>query len=132
MRLTQFLKRFFSIGGNVVPEPPSKQPVPHVTSIDVERIVERDFKYEFTTVMALLNELGTARVQLAALKLANGSVEKLRSNIESAKRDYRDVLAFAEYPEYCKKGFRASELPADERTRIIESDWRQYEGWLRK
>ena len=134
MRLTQFLRRFFSIGGSVVPEPEpsSKQPVPHVTSIDVERIVERDFKYEFTTVMALLNELGTARVQLAALKLANGSVEKLRSNIESAKRDYRDVLAFAEYPEYHKNGFRVSELPADERTRIIESDWQQYEGWLRK
>jgi hypothetical protein len=128
----QFLKRFLSIGGNVVPQPPSKQPVPQVTSVDVERIVERDFKYEFTTVMALLNELVTARVQLAALKLANGSVEKLRSNIESAKRDYRDIIAFAEYPEYHKKGFRVSELSADEQTQIIKSDWRQYEGWLRK
>jgi hypothetical protein len=115
-----------------VPQPPSKQPVPHVTSIDVERIVERDFKYEFTTAMALLNEVGPARVQLAALKLANGNVEKLRSNIKSAQGDYRDILAFAEYPEYHKKGFRVSELPADERTRIIESDWRQYEEWLRK
>jgi hypothetical protein len=69
-------------------------------------------------------------VQLAVLKLANGSLEKLRSNLESAKRDYRDILAYAEYPEYLKKGLRIRELPADEELRIIDNDWRQYEAWL--
>ena len=130
MALAQFIKRFLSIGGSVGSQPARKQPIPDVTSIDVERIVERDFKYEFTTVMDILKELGTARVQLAALKLANGSVEKLRSNIESAKRDYRDILGHAEYPAYMKKGF--GELPADERLRIIDDDWRQYNEWLKK
>lgn len=139
MPFMQFLERFLSIGASVGPQPTLKQPVPDVTSVDVERIVERDFKYEFTTVMDLLNELamgkqdpGAAHIQLAALKLANGSMEKLRSNIESAKRDYRDILAYAEYPEYVKKGFRVRELPADERLRIIDNDWRQYNEWLRK
>ncbi len=39
------------------------------------------------------------RVQLAILKLSEGSEEKLRQNVEVAKRDYRDVLFWAEYPE---------------------------------
>lgn len=140
MPLMQFLKRLLSIGGTNVDPPASlKQPVPDVTAIDVKRIVERDFRYEFTTAMGLLKELGTenqdhgtARIQLAALKLANGSVEKLRSNIELAKTDYRDVLAPAEFPEYLKKGFRIRELPPDEQRRIIDDDWRQYNEWLRK
>jgi hypothetical protein len=39
------------------------------------------------------------RVQLAILKLSEGSEEKLREFIAVAKRDYRDVLFWAEYPE---------------------------------
>jgi hypothetical protein len=87
----------------------------------------------------MLSEYGTEkwhrepiRVQLAALKVANGSVQKLRACIESAKRDYRDALAAAEYPAYFKIGFRVRELPAEERSRIIDSDWRQYEEWLKR
>src|SRR5438105_8674059 len=39
------------------------------------------------------------RVQLAILNLSGGSEEKLREFIAVAKRDYRDVLFWAEYPE---------------------------------
>jgi len=39
------------------------------------------------------------RVQLAILKLSEGNQEKLREFITVAKRDYRDVLFWAEYPE---------------------------------
>jgi hypothetical protein len=39
------------------------------------------------------------RVQLAILKLSEGSEEKLREFIAVAKRDYRDVLFWAENPE---------------------------------
>ena len=87
----------------------------------------------------MLNEYGTekwhrepTRVQLAALKVANGSVQKLRASIDSAKRDYRDTLAAAEYPAYFKIGFRVRELPEKERRRIIDEDWRQYEEWLKR
>jgi hypothetical protein len=31
-----------------------------------------------------------------------------------------------------KKGIRIGDLPVEERLRIIDSDWRQYEGWLTK
>ncbi len=39
------------------------------------------------------------RVQLAILKLSAGSEEKVREFVAVAKRDYRDVLFWAEYPE---------------------------------
>ena len=39
------------------------------------------------------------RVQLAILKLSEGNEEKLREFIAVAKRDYRDVLFWAENPE---------------------------------
>ena len=117
-----------------------RQPIPQVTAEDVERVARRDFSAdEHSTVMATLSEYGTekwqrepARVHLAALKLADGSVQKLRACIELAKSDYRDVLAAAEYPAYHKIGFRVGKLPAEEQGRIISSDWRQYEEWLKK
>jgi hypothetical protein len=133
--LVNFLKRL-ALGRRQ----PIAQPVPDVTSSDVERVVRRDFaKEQFAGVMTLLDECGAKnaqrggpRVQLAALKLAQGSVEKLKPLVESAKRDYRDVLVWAEYPNYHKIGFRVRELPNKERRRIIDSDWKQYEGWLRQ
>ena len=39
------------------------------------------------------------RVQLAILKLSAGNEEKLREFVAVAKRDYRDVLFWAEHPE---------------------------------
>ena len=39
------------------------------------------------------------RVQVAILKLSAGSEEKVREYVAVAKRDYRDVLFLAEYPE---------------------------------
>jgi hypothetical protein len=118
----------------------TKQPIPQVTPADVERIVRRDFPAdECATVMTILSEYGTekrdqerTRVQLAALKLANGSVQKLRGWIREAKLDFRDVLGPAEYPAYNKRGHLLRDLPADEETRIVDSDWRQYEEWLKR
>jgi hypothetical protein len=42
------------------------------------------------------------RVQLAILKLCGGDEGKLREYVAVAKRDYRDVLFWAEYPEVSK------------------------------
>src|SRR2546430_7742597 len=39
------------------------------------------------------------RVQLAILKLSEGNEEKLREFVAMAKRDYRDVLFWAENPD---------------------------------
>ena len=141
MRLLQQLKRVLRMDApQGTSSQATSQPIPQVTPDDVERVVCRDFAaVEYATVTAMLNEYGmekwhreTARVQLGALKVANGNVQKLRACIDSAKRDYRDALAAAEYPAYCNVGFRVRELPEKERRRIIDEDWRQYEEWLKK
>jgi hypothetical protein len=112
------------------------QPAPAVTSADVERIVQRDFGSDHVTeVSAILDEYGREswhrevhRVRLAALKLAAGSIERLRHELEGAKRDYRDVLAAAEYPGYLTR--LPGRLSEDEERRIIDADWRQYKDWF--
>ena len=114
------------------------QPTPNVSSADVERVVRRDFPADrVAEVLALLGEYGTEswhsepdRVRLAALKLASGSIEMLRQEIEVAKCDYRDVVVGAEYPDYLKRVPRSGALPPEQEQRIIDTDWRQYQDWL--
>lgn len=117
-----------------------KQLIPDVNETDVIRIVRRDFPAEqFGAVMSILNEYGTQdrqrgadRVRLAALKLAAGDLEALHRQIDVAKTDYRDVLAYAEYPEYMQKVSPSADLDREEKERIIRSDWTQYQLWLNR
>lgn len=118
------------------------QPTPKVTAQDVGRVVRRDFpKVEHCEVLVVLDEYGVEtghrecyRVQLAALKLANGNLKRLKYAIEDAKRDYRDVLAPAEYPSYLKETSIASRPAPDAQAmqRIFDEDWAQYQDWLKK
>ena len=116
------------------------QPVPHVSAADIERVVRRDFaEPKVPDALAILAEYGPqawhrepARVRLAALKLANGSLEGLRQAIDRAKLDYRDVLALAEYPKYTQIGFRARTFRSRIQQQIFADDWQQYERWLKK
>lgn len=112
------------------------QPTPKVSRADVERIVRRDYGAgAVRRALAILdeycgdNDAGRSRVQLAVLKLASGSEEKLRQEIEKAKFDYRDVLGPAEYPAY-HGGF--PRLSKEERMKFIDADWRQYTEWLNR
>ena len=117
-----------------------KQPVGRVTADDVKRVIHREFTAErFEEVLAIVNEYGLEkweieadRVRVAVLKLANGDLERLRARVKRAKRDYRDVLAAAEYPEYMKTGGSGiRKPPSDEQPRSIDRDWRQYYHWFR-
>ena len=116
----------------------ARQPAPDVCSSDVERVVRRDFAAgQVLKVLAMLSEYGKEkwqrepdRVRLAVLKLAAGDIEQLGQHIEIAKRDYRDVLAAAEYPGYSKDMLRIPDLPQEEQQRIIDADWGQYQEWL--
>lgn len=116
-----------------------KQPVPEVSRNDVERIVDRDFSADQAEMVKTIlgeyteeNPKRPYRVQLAVLKLAEGNIEKVRSNIESAKRDFRDVIACAEYPEYFATIDPGQEYSVEKKNRIIESDWKQYIDWLNR
>ncbi len=117
------------------------QPTPDVTLNDVERIARRDFLLiQFECVMDVLKGYAESvsgrrerpRVQLATLKLANGDLAALRKHINTAVQDFRDVVGPAEYPGYSKLAFRVRKLPIEEQQRIIDSDWKQYEDWLRR
>jgi hypothetical protein len=115
-----------------------QQPVPSVSEGDVERVVRRDYSAEqINQVLAALREYGREtwhrernRVQLAVLKLAAGDLNALHSHLEIAKRDYRDVIAFAEYPGYFTK-VPPNAKPSDPaHAEVIDADWKQYQQWL--
>ncbi|HEY5701658.1 MAG TPA: hypothetical protein VIT83_06180 [Gammaproteobacteria bacterium] len=73
------------------------------------------------------HERETDRVRLAILKLSGNTLDGMRRYLEIAKQDYRDVLAWAEYPNQTKAG-PALETP--DRQSLIERDAAQYREWL--
>jgi hypothetical protein len=76
------------------------------------------------------------RVQLAILKLANGDLAKLAEMVAIAKRDYRDVLSWAEYPEeHLALWSLKPKVTAEEQARLDEirrRDREQYDAWGKK
>lgn len=75
------------------------------------------------------------RVHLAILKLAEGRLETLPECVEAAKRDYRDVLYWAESPELSRAGGWTSKRnlsPTEAQTlkAMRKRDRHQYEKWL--
>ena len=116
------------------------QPIPKVSNDDVKRIVHRDYPQDlYFTIMNILGEYGSEswqrekhRVRLAALKLAHGNIDELRRLIATAKRDYRDIIAPAEYPSYTKNILGLKEKDSNLKQKIIQKDWEQYTNWLRK
>ena len=110
-----------------------------VSKADVERVLKRDFSSDdVTAALALLADYGketwhreVPRVRLAILKLAGGNLQKLREAIKTASNDYRDVLAYAEYPSYFQK-IAPNEPDAAKRNQAIDSDWREYRGWFER
>lgn len=115
-----------------------KQPVPHVGREDVVRVVRREFSgHNENEVLDILDEYGTERwhpevprVHLAILKLSAGSLDSLRKLVTTAKTDFRDVVAPAEYPQCWKHG-GLHRMSDSEVNRIIEADWQQYCDWLK-
>ena len=91
---------------------------------------------EISDVLAVLDRYGAEgekeknRVHLAILKLCDEeNLSDPSKYVEAAKIDYRDVLAWAEYPNQ----MRTSPSPAGERDaveRIREMDRKQYLKWL--
>ena len=77
---------------------------------DVIAVVQSNFpESAHVRVLELIDTYGVEsyerereRVQLAILKLSDGNEEKLREFVARAKRDYRDVLFWAENPEEAK------------------------------
>ncbi len=115
------------------------QPIPLVTDADVERVARREFTDRADHVLTLLRTYGVEdwereapRVRVAILKLANGDMDRVRSELDVAKRDYRDVLLGAEYLAYAALTLRDPHASAEDAQRAIAADWAAYEEWLRR
>jgi len=114
------------------------QPVPDVSEDDVRRIAARYFgEAKLPQVLSVLDEFGkqewnepaNPRVRLAILKLADGDLEALSKHTAVAIQDFRDVLAWAEYPKWSKEiGF--DKVPRRVEQKAIKADWQQYCEWL--
>jgi hypothetical protein len=88
-------------------------------------------------VIAVLNQYGTepyekevVRVRLDILKPSGNSIEDVQRWVDIAKKDYRDILASAEYPsELLAPTWSMSK---DETAIIRTTDRKQYEEWINK
>jgi hypothetical protein len=129
----EILRKHIDSSNSFLAQP--RQPVPKVARKHVERIVRRDFPSEqFENVMAILDEYGkekfeneASRVQVDILKLSSGNIDSLRKNVKAAKSDYRDVISWAEYPNY---RWDTSKLSIEEQRKICSKDWKQYLDWV--
>jgi hypothetical protein len=115
--------------------------LPKVTRDDVLRVIRRDFRgNKPELILGILDGYGSEewqpekdRVQLAILKLSHGDVERIRELVDTARSDFRDVIAPAEYPGFSEVGFVGVEkMSRDEVARLKADDWRQYQEWLSK
>jgi hypothetical protein len=108
------------------------QPVATYTEEDFERILMRDYPgpslKEAKEILGLYGkekwQIGILRVQMACLKLAAGNVAELQKYVQVACGDFRDVLAWAEYPVYGRAKGNA------EKEEAIKTDWAALQEWL--
>ena len=120
------------------PVPRPDQPVPNVSAGDLDRLIRREFPPgQVERVRGILARYGSGpgerepdRVRIAVLKLSGGDLERLEHFAELAATDYRDVLAFAEYPAYFDKWLGPDDEA--ERRELVDADWRQYKDWFEK
>lgn len=94
-------------------------------------------KEDVSKIMSILDQYGVdsyererERVQIAILKLSEGDMKELEEGVKAAKQDYRDVLAWAEFPLEMKA--EAGTLDAQKTKEIREKDRKQYLEWLKK
>ena len=89
-------------------------------------------------ILNLIDQYGTEehekeikRVQLAILKLSGGERSHLPKLVDIAKTDYRDVLAYAEYPEEIRASIEEMrKMSIDEVAAMRHRDRQQYLNWL--
>ena len=75
----------------------------------------------------LISGVEGERVALAVLKLAGSDLGELRRCVDAARTDYRDILAWAEYPRQMRLGASA---PAADLAAARWEDAAEYRRWL--
>jgi hypothetical protein len=75
------------------------------------------------------NHPEVVRVQVAVLKLSEGNTDALRRYLRDAMVDYRDVLAWAEYP--AQMNSPVTGLTPEQKGALLRTDAGQYDVWLK-
>ena len=111
--------------------------------MDIEDILERKLEILFpdkevrNEVEKLLSAYGVEsyeqepiRVRLAILKLSGvrPTIEKVSDFASSAKGDFRDVLAWAEYP---RQFDHSSPKESEKKQQLVQADLAEYQSWLK-
>lgn len=103
----------------------------------ITKIIKTDYPEDlWEKVEIVLNNFGTQswhneidRVRIAILKLAHGDIIELQKITDAACVDYRDILAWAEYPNDMK----SFDFKDTEKQRLTRAeDKRQFSEWLLK
>ncbi len=89
-------------------------------------------------ILNILEEYGVesyereqSRVQLAIIKLSEGDRGQLEEYVSLAKTDYRDVLAYAEYPEEMKTSYKEMRQISAAKTKALrQRDREHYLKWI--
>ncbi len=69
-------------------------------------------------------------MQLALLKLCGGSLDRLEQWVATAIKDYRDVLAPAEYRrEFARTPAKLSQMSEEEVQALQDQDRQEYLAW---
>ena len=115
----------------------NEQPAADISKAQVDRIIKSCFGYEkYSMINGLITECETQneklnyRVWAAILKLSNSNLDDLKSNINAASTDYRDVLTLAEYPKYSHNPNSNSQYSPTKL--VLLMDWTQYAIWIKK
>ena len=107
---------------------------PELVELLIARLVPPDDREVVANLLAVYGrqpyEREPVRVRVALLKLSEGNVDRLRTLLADAQRDYRDVLAWAEYP--AEMAGPVTGVSSAEQTRIRQADRGQYLAWLAK
>jgi hypothetical protein len=110
----------------------------------VRKKIQQYWPKDMDHMMAILDrfgdsstaKVGRARVQLAVLKLANGSLLALKDYVDLAIQDYRGVLASAEYPRQLMASHLATKDLSPQQQKELEIvrklDREQYLTWLQQ
>jgi len=112
--------------------------IPKITNKDIERLVEREFDkrlsdlvYEKLNKVNAESENGKNRIWAAIIKLSKSDIDELQKNVEKANYDFRDVIAYAEYPNLSKEPFAIlSVKDKKKKDEIFKKDKDQYIEWL--
>jgi hypothetical protein len=76
------------------------------------------------------------RVRLAILKLSEARLDRVVELVDAAKRDFRDVLMWAEYPAEGQALWALRSRLSDEEHRRLDElrrqDRQDYQDWLKK